>query len=121
MFRTSAEDIERAGDKEFRHDLDAFLSAEEDAELREIALEEQAQFLISPDQACYPWTFDHFEEAIGNASEANRKLIFATLAAAILDFNLDNPACNHIALVALRQVVEGYWLKCARHLAEKSV
>lgn len=115
MFGTNTS-IER---KAFRSDLSRYLDAEAIKERRYELIEEQALYLVRPDQEFHPWTFDHFEEAIGNAPNGDRILMFATIASAV-DLSLDNLYANHTALTAVKQLVEKYWLACAKHEAEKN-
>jgi len=116
MFGTNTASIER---KAFRSDLNRFLDAEA-AEVRRGELIEQcAVDSVQPGQEFYPWTFEHFEEAIGNAPNGDLVCMYATVAAAV-DLSLDNHLANHAALSAVKQLVEKYWLECARHDAEKN-
>lgn len=115
MFGTNT-GIER---KAFRSDLNHFLDAEAAAVHRHELIEEQALYLVQEGQEFHPWTFEHFEEAIGNAPNGDQVVMFATIASAV-DLHLDNLYANHAALTAVKQLVENYWLKCARHEAEKN-
>lgn len=117
MFGTNTASIER---KAFRSALNRFLDAEAAAERQAELIEEQALYLVQKGQEFYPWTFDHFEEAIGNAPNGDRIAMFATIAAAV-DLHLDNHHANHIALTAVKQLMEKYWMKCALYsLGEKN-
>lgn len=116
MFGTNTAGIER---KAFRSDLNRFLDAEAAEVRRHELIEEEALYLVQEGQEFHPWTFEHFEEAIGNAPTGDRKVMFATIASAV-DLNLDNPHANSVALVAVKQLVEKYWLACAKHEAEKN-
>lgn len=113
MFGTNT-DIEA---KAFRSDLNRYLDAEAAKERRDELIEEQAAYLVQVGQEFHPWTFDHFEEAIGNAPNGDRIVMFATIASAV-DLHLDNHFANHTALTAVQHLVEKYWLKCAKHQAE---
>ena len=108
-----------AEDRAFRRDLNHFLDAEAAAVRRYELIEEQALYLVQEGQDFHPWTFEHFEEAMGNASSGNRILAFATIASAV-DMKLDNHLANHAALTAVKQLVEEYWLECAKREAEKN-
>jgi hypothetical protein len=115
MFGTNTS-IER---REFRRDLNRYLDTEAAKERQYQLIEEQALYLVEVGQEFHPWTFEHFEEAIGNAPSGDRIAVFATIASAV-DLHLDNLYANHAALSAVQQLVEKYWLKCARHEAEKN-
>ena len=119
MSEINTADVEKASDRAFRRDLNTFFEDQVSADRRAEFINEQAQYLIQPGQEYDPFTFEHFEEALVNAPKGDRMAVFATVAAAI-DLKLDNHFSNHIALVALHQVVERYWLNCARQQAEKS-
>lgn len=107
-------DIER---KAFKDDLHRFLEAEAEEQRREEQLEATALCMLQ--SAEYdPWTYEHFEEATGNAPDANRRVMFAAIAAAV-DSKFINNYTNHAALTAIRQLVEGYWLSCARYQLRK--
>lgn len=116
MFGTNTASIEK---KAFRADLNHFLDAEAAKERQDELIEEQASYLVQEGQEFYPWTFDHFEEAIGNAPNGDRITMFATIAAAV-DLRLNNQYANHTALVAIRQLAERYWLACAKHEVNKN-
>lgn len=105
--------------KAFKSDLNRYLDAEAAKERRYELIEEQALYLVQEGQEFHPWTFDHFEEAIGNAPNGDRIVMFATIASAV-DLHLDNHYANHTALTAVKQLVEKYWLACAKHEAEKN-
>lgn len=117
MFNTA--DIERASDRAFRTDLNAHLDNEATQQRQDELIEAEALQLVQEGQKFYPWTFEHFEEAIGNAPNGDRITVFATMAAAT-DLDLNNHYSNHMALVAIRRLVEKYWLECARQEAEKN-
>lgn len=107
-------------DRAFKTALNDFLEREAEAQRRAEMTEQFAEDLILKGAEFYPWTFDHFEEAMGNATNGERALAFATIASAV-DFNLDNPHANHMALVSVKQMVERYWLESARSYAEKNL
>jgi hypothetical protein len=116
MFGTNTAGIER---KAFRSDLNRFLDAEA-AEVRRYELiEEQALYLVQEGQDFHPWTFEHFTEAIENAPKGDCIAMFASVASAV-DLQLNNQYSNHMALSAIQQLVEKYWLKCATHEAGKN-
>jgi len=116
MFGTNTASVER---KAFRDDLNRFLDAVAAEERRYELIEQESLNQIQPGQEFYPWTFEHFEEAIGNAPNGDRAIVFASIASAV-DQHLDNDFTNHTALVAIRQLVERYWLACAEHEAKKN-
>jgi hypothetical protein len=118
-FGTNTADVERVSDKAFERDLNAFLNGDAAAELQAEVIELQACNLILPGQDFYPWTYTHFEEAIGNAPDGDLKAVFASVAAAV-DLQLNNQYSNHLALAALQVLVERYWYVCAKHEAEKN-
>ena len=116
MFGTNTAGIER---RAFRADLNRFLDTEAAKERRDEQIEEQALYLVEVGQEFHPWTFEHFEEAIGNAPNGDRVCVYANVASAV-DLHLDNHYANHAALTAIQQLVEKYWLDCAMKEAEKS-
>ena len=111
--------IERAGDRSFKADLNAYLDNDAALERRAESIEQYAYDLIQAGQEFYPWTLEHFEEAMVNAPSGNRIAVFATIAAAV-DLDLKNDMSNHMALVAVRQLMNRYWLDCARQEVEKN-
>jgi len=111
--------IEQASDRAFRADLNAHLDNEAFLERQAESIEQHARDLIQKGEEFYPWTFKHFEEAISNARSGERKVMFATIASAI-DLHLDNHHANAVALVAVKQLVERYWLNSAILEARKS-
>jgi hypothetical protein len=116
MFGTNTADIER---KAFRSDLSRYLDAEAAKERQNQLIEEEALYLVEVGQEFHPWTFEHFEEAIGNAPNGDRIAVFASVASAV-DLQLNNQYANHLALTAIQQLVEKYWLGCAKHEAKKN-
>jgi hypothetical protein len=116
MFGTNTASIER---KAFRSDLNHFLDTAAAAERRAELIEEQALYLVQEGQEFHPWTFDHFEEAIGNAPNGDRIVMFATVASAV-DLHLDNHYANYTALSAVKRLVEKYWLECATQEAGRN-
>ena len=74
--------------------------------------EDHARQLMQKGEECYPWSFDHFEEALANASFGDRKVVFVTVLSAV-ELKLDNDYSNHMALEAISQLVDNYWGKMA--------
>jgi hypothetical protein len=116
---TNTAAIDRASDRSFKADLNAFLDNEAALERHAELIEQYAHDLIQAGQEFYPWTLDHFEEAMIHAPSGNRIAVFATIAAAV-DLDLKNDLSNHMALVAVRQLMERYWLDCAMQKAEEN-
>jgi len=116
MFGTNTAGIET---KAFRSDLNRYLDTEAAKERRAESIVQHARDLIQQGEEFYPWTFNHFEEAIGNAPRGYCVLMFATITAAV-DLDLKNDHSNHMALVAVRQLMERYWLDCAIQEVKKN-
>lgn len=57
-----------------------------------------------------PWTFIEFTEAIEHATEAQRRVMYCSIAVSV-DFGLKNDHANHLALTAICKLVEDYWEK----------
>jgi len=89
------------------YELNHHLNKESEAELRAAMVEQRTKDLMQVGEAWHPWSFENFEEAIGNAPEAQRKVMFSCIASAV-DGGLNNDHANHCALVAVRQLVERY-------------
>ncbi len=106
-----------AEDRYHARQLDRFLAEQDAAEQRAARVEERAKDLMQPGEDYYPWTFENFEEAIGNAPDAQRKMLFACVSEAV-DAGLQNDHANHLALVALRQLNERYWTEVAAKCAD---
>ncbi len=116
MFGTNTAGIER---KAFRIDLSQHLDAEAASVRRYELIEEEALYLVQEGQKFHPWTFKHFTEAIENAPRGDRIAMFASIASAV-DLQLNNQYSNHMALAAIQQLVERYWLDCALKEVEKN-
>lgn len=112
--------IATAERRDFRRSIEHHLKTLDEAEAEAERVEQRAKYLTQPGEEFHPWTFDNFEEAIGNAPEAERKVMFATIAAAV-DSNLKNDNNNHLALVSVRCMVERYWLEIATKKAEREL
>lgn len=110
--------VERASDREFRIELNLHLSKEDQCARKAAMIEQRAKDLMQKNEWCDPWSFTNFTEAIENAPEHERKMMFSTVAEAVSQ-RLDNNHANHLALVALRQMVERYWLDIATKEALK--
>lgn len=114
----TASEIDRMVERGQRNELNRFLERESLAEVRAEQTEQRAKDLMRMGEEYHPWTFENFEEAIGNAPDANRKIMFATIAEAVSVGLVDNHR-NHLALVAVRQLVERYWTELAVSVAER--
>jgi hypothetical protein len=114
----TASDIDRMVERGQRNELNRFLAAEHTQEIRAEQIEQRAKSLMRVGEEYHPWSFENFEEAIGNAPDAERKVMFATIAEAVAS-GLKNDHCNHMALVAIRQMNERYWTKLAVCVAER--
>lgn len=101
-----------------RDELNTYLNRKAEYERRaELADQQQEQYakdITQRDQEFYPWTQEHFEEAMGNAPFGDRLTVFIAIGAAI-DSNLDNEYSNHLVCTAIQQLVENYWLGCAKY------
>jgi hypothetical protein len=111
-------DWDRASSRAFRSELNAYLDSEADKQREAEMAEDYAKHLIKEGQECYPWTFDHFEEALQNAPRGERLVAFVAIAVAV-DLNLRNEFSNHMALSALTKMVEEYWKSVAAYKAEE--
>jgi len=111
--------VERASDSAFRTDLNTFLDNEASLERRAELIVKHARDLIREGEEFHPWTFNHFEEAMVNAPEGQLIAVFVTIAAAV-DLDLKNDHSNHMALVAVRQLMERYWFDCAMQEVKKN-
>ena len=109
---------ERTSDRVFKSELDDFLSEQARTQRRAELIDQYALYLIQKGEEYYPWTFVHYEEAMGNAPEADRRVAFITVAAAV-DLGLCNEHANHLALTAIRKLAEDYWKSIASEEAEK--
>jgi hypothetical protein len=104
---------ERARDNE----LSRYLAKQEAAEIRAAMVEQRTKDLMQVGQDFYPWEFANFEEAVDNAPLAERKIMFSFIAAAV-GSGFNNEYANHAALVAVRQLVERYWVVVAAKVAD---
>lgn len=105
-------------DRIFNRDLQNHLDAEVEAECRAEAVEAYATFLTRPGAEFYPWTRAHFEEALGNAPDPEQRVVWSTVSVAV-DGDLKHDLANHLAITALRSLVENYWKKAALQEAQK--
>lgn len=112
--------VERASDREFRIGLEKYLNRGDECARKAAMIEQRAKDMMQKNEWCDPWSFTNFTEAIENAPEHERKLMFSTVAEAVSQ-RLDNNHTNHLALVALRQMVERYWLDVATKEALKEL
>jgi len=104
-------------DRYFERQLKAHLAQQDAAERRADMVEQRTKDLMQKGESWHPWTFENFEEAIGNAPEAQRKVMFSCIASAV-DSGLNNDHANHCALVAVRQLVERYCTEGAAKAAD---
>lgn len=109
-------DVDRASDKTFRSELNAYLDKEAEKEREAEMAEDYAKHLLEEGEEFHPWTFAHFEEAIANASYPERMTAYVTIATAV-ELHLSNVYSNHMAVEALRQLVENYWEEAAKQKA----
>lgn len=93
--------------------LDREAKNERQAEAEDQLSEQYAKDMTQAGREFYPWTLDHFEEAMSNASLSERLTVFIAVSSAI-DLKLTNLYSNHLAMSAIEQVVERYWLDCAK-------
>jgi hypothetical protein len=105
-------DIDRASSRAFRRELNAHLEEEVRQEREAEMAEDYANHLTKEGEECYPWTLDHFEEALQHAPRGERLVAFVAIAVAV-DLNLRNEFSNHMALSALTKMVEDYWKSVA--------
>lgn len=113
----TAAQIDRMVDRAQRNELNRFLADQEEEELRAERVEERTKELMQPGEDYHPWTFENFEEAIENAPDAQRKTLFACVTEAV-GTGLNNDHANHLAMVAMRQLVERYWQDVSSKIAE---
>ena len=104
----------------FNHDLSEWNHKEAAAEHRAEQIEQNTEALMQPNEKFYPWTFANFTEAIENASEAERKVFFAFTAEAV-EHGLKDDHRNHMAMCAMRLMVEQYWNRCAVIKAKREI
>lgn len=113
----TAAEIDRMVERAQRNELNRFLGKEAAEERHAEEIEQRAKDMMQVGEEYHPWTFANFDEAIGNAPDAERMVMFATIAAAV-DLDLKNEYSNHMALVAIRQLNERYWMEAATRAAE---
>lgn len=109
--------IDSMADRARNADLNRHLAQQEAADHRAELVEARTKQLMDKGEDYHPWTFENFTEAIENAPEAERKMMFNLIAAAV-DLGLNNDHGNHMALVGLRQLVERYCTKGAAARAD---
>jgi len=113
----TAAEIDRMVERAQRNELNRFLDKQDDEERHAEEIGQRAKDMMQVGEEYHPWTFTNFEEAIGNAPDSERMVMFATISAAV-DLDLKNDHSNHIALVAIRQLSERYWMEAATRAAE---
>lgn len=91
-----------------------FLAMEREREERIAHIEQEIDSLTSPGQEFDPWAFDHFTEAVENAELTPRRIIYATVSAAIVDLDLKNSLANYLALNSIKTLVQDYWREAAQ-------
>lgn len=94
---------------------------QEKAEQRQEMIEAMANDLVQEGAEYFPWKLEHVLEAVENAPESMQMTMVASLAAAIVDSKLKNDVGNHLALVAVKKLVEDYWLEAAKKQAEREI
>jgi len=104
-------------DKAFRAELNQYLDAKAAEERRIEAKANHAADLMDKGQPDDPWTFEHFEEAMANAPEAARKLMWEYFEDAN-NSHFTNGKKNYLALKAMSLMVETYWMQIAIQDAE---
>ena len=108
------------GDRAFRSELNQHLAKEVAQELRAEAVKELARYMVQKDEEFYPWTFEHYEEAIANASKVERLVLWSALLKVAND-GLKNSSKNEFALSILQETVERYWYNLALQEADKHI
>lgn len=116
--------VDRASKNDFWKSLKDHLRNEEDYQLRqeafEASLEERARDLMVEGEEFYPWTFERFEEAIGNAPEVNRRTLFEYVYLALKMTGEDYiNAADMVIGKELRTIAENYWLEAAKEHLRK--
>ena len=114
------DNLTRAEKIAFNADHARYYAQQEAAERRAAMVEQRTKDLMQVGEEYHPWSFQNFEEAIANAPDSDRVLMFTYIAAAV-DQGLKNDHTNHLALVGLRQLVERYWTKCAAQAADEEL
>lgn len=74
---------------------------------------------MSAHEKIHPWEFVDFTEAIENASELKRKLMFCAIATAV-NLDLKNDHANHLAMVSIRQLIDDYWEEAEKLKLERN-
>ena len=104
----------------FNEDLGRYMAAEVAADRRAERIEAMVEDSMRAGQEYYPWTRANVLEAIENAPENNQIVMFACLSSAIT-LGLDNDHSNHLALTAIKKLVEEYWQDFAKTMAEREI
>lgn len=111
-------EVEEIADRAFKSELNRHIEDETEKDRRAESAERRARFMMQKDQEYYPWTFEHFEEAIANALKFERLIVWSCIAKAIR-VSLNKPEENEFALSVLQDMVESYWHKLAVQKANK--
>lgn len=105
-------------DKALNAELNQHLNTEMTATQRFEAKADYAASLLEEGQPDYPWTFEHFEEAMANAPDPARKLVWEYLHDANHS-RFANGKKNYLALIAMQLMVDTYWMQIAIQDAEE--
>ncbi len=107
-------------DRAYWSDLYKFLDEADAADRRYDAAVEMAEFLTGANKEYDPWSFNHFEEAMVQAAECERRVFWSCAVEAVQARLLDDMK-NHLCLEAMRGPVERYWHRLALEEAIKRI
>ncbi len=112
--------VERADDDALRNDIDQEQEKLAQAEHREEIIRERIKRLMMRGEKYDPMSYANFFEAIDNAAEMDRNLIWNLIFAADKR-RYDDDFRNRTALVAISNTVFDYWERIARVVVTEQV
>ena len=95
-------------DNALHAELNEHLDAAARHEKRVEEAAEYAKSLLEKGQECDPWTFEHFEEAMTNAPEGGRRIVWNYIQEAALS-EKNKPTNSVMAIELLKHLVMTYW------------
>jgi len=88
-------------------------------EEREAMIEANAKELMLEGGSCYPWSMSNIFEALSNL-DFSAQLMITTYITTSKDLP-NNIIAQELCAKAIRDEITNYWLKVAKHLAEKEL
>lgn len=104
----------------FNDDYKRYLDAEDRADARHVAIEDEVVELMKEGGECYPFTRANMFEALGEISDSRQNIITAYFCTAH-ESKGSNDFANNGVYIAIRAMVNEYWLDTAKMIATLNI